>query len=46
MKALSLFNMQGLKVNNCRRTIRGPNTVDMRVVNPGEELNELNQDSE
>ena len=35
MKAISLFNMQGLKVNNNRRTIRGPNKVDMRVVNQG-----------
>ena len=40
MKAISLFNMQGPKVNNSRRTIRGPNKVDMRVVNQGEELNQ------
>ena len=39
MKALS-FNIQGPKVNNSRRTIRGPNKVDMRVVNQGEELNQ------
>ena len=32
--------MQGPKVNNSRRTIRGPNKVDMRVVNQGEELNQ------
>ena len=25
--------------NNSRRTIRGPNKVDMRVVNQGKELN-------
>ena len=40
VKAISLFNMQGPKVNNSRRTIRGPNKVDMRVVNQGEELNQ------
>jgi hypothetical protein len=40
MKALSLFNMQGPKVNNSRRTIRGLNTVDRRVINQGEELNQ------
>jgi hypothetical protein len=33
MKAISLFNMQGPKVNNSRRTIKGPNKVDMRVFN-------------
>ena len=37
MKALSLFNMQGPKVNHSKKTIRGPNKVDMRVVNQGEE---------
>ena len=40
MKAISLFNMQGPKVNNSRRTIRGPNKVDMKVVNQGEELSQ------
>jgi hypothetical protein len=40
MKDISLFNMQGPKVNNSRRTTRGPNKVDMRVVNQGEELNQ------
>ena len=44
MKAVHLFNMQGPKVNNSRRTNRDPNKVDMRVVNQGEELNQdLNQ---
>ena len=40
MKAINLFNEQGPEVNNSRRTIRGPNKVDMRVVNQGEELNQ------
>ena len=40
MKAIRLFRVQGLKVSNCRRTIRGPNKVDMRQVNQGEELNQ------
>lgn len=40
MKAIRLFSMQGMKVNNSRRTVRGPNKVDMGVVNQGEELNQ------
>jgi hypothetical protein len=40
MTAISLFNVQGSEVNNSRRTTRGPNKVDMRVVNQGEELNQ------
>jgi hypothetical protein len=40
MKAISLFNIQGPKIYNNRRTIRSPNKVDMRVANQGEELNQ------
>ena len=44
MKAVSLFNAQGPKVTNSRKTIKGPNKVDVKVANQGEELNEdLNQ---
>jgi hypothetical protein len=40
IKAINLFNIQCPKVNNSRRTTRGPNKVDMRVVNQEEELNQ------
>lgn len=30
MKVINLFNTQGPKVNSSRRTIKGPNKVDMR----------------
>jgi hypothetical protein len=40
MKTVHLFNGQGPKVSNSRRTVRAPNKVDMRVFNQGEELNQ------
>ena len=39
-KAISLLRIQGPMVNNSRTTNRGPNKVNMRVVNQGEELNQ------